>query len=173
MIRDTSNEKKKKYNYVYKLTLKENPAIYYIGKRSTDNDDDSKYLGSGKALKQYKEIYGEDCFHKEILSYWNSSDEALIEERRLVTKELVEDANCLNRIIGGGSFDTLGCKWGPRTAEQNKRNSESHKGLRYSDACKQKKSNTMKIKWQDKNFREKMINARKEKYNKEHLSKLS
>jgi len=35
-IRKTTNEIKRKYNYVYKLTLKSNPAIFYIGKRSTD-----------------------------------------------------------------------------------------------------------------------------------------
>ena len=172
MIRDTSKESTKKYNYVYKLTLKSNPSIFYIGKRSTNNENDDNYTGSGKALKFYKEKYGKDCFHKEILSYWNSSEEALIEEKKIVTKDLIKDENCLNRIVGGGCFDTLGCKWGKRTKEQNKRNSESHKGIKQSEESKLKKSIAMKKKWADSTYKEQQIKNRKGK-NKEHLNKLS
>lgn len=103
-IRDVKNETIKKYNYVYKLYFIHDERYYYIGKRSTDNEDDSNYLGSGKALKEYKEKYGKKCFRKEILSYWNSSEEALIEEARLVTSEVVNDEFCLNRMIGGRCF---------------------------------------------------------------------
>ena len=170
-IRNTEKEKKKKYNYVYKLTLKNNPSIFYIGKRSTDSENDT-YMGSGKALKSYKEQYGKDCFVKEILSYWDTAEEALIEEKRLVTKELIANENCLNRIVGGGCFDTLGCKWGHRTEEQNQRNRESHIGLKQSDETKQKRSKSIKEKWQDPEYRTAQMNGRKGKYEK-HLNKLS
>ena len=172
MIRDTSKETKKKYNYVYKLTLKSNPEIFYIGKRSTNNENDDEYMGSGKALKEYKLKYGEDCFNKEILSYWDTSEEALIEEQRLVTKELIQLDNCLNRIVGGGNFDTLGCKWGKRTEEQNQRNRESHLGKKHSEETKKKRSISMKKKWQDKDFIEKRKNCDKTKLRK-HLEKIS
>lgn len=170
-IRNTIKENKKKYNYVYKLTLKNNPLIFYIGKRSTDLEDDP-YMGSGKALKIYKEKFGKDCFEKEILSYWDTAEEALLEERRLVTKELIADENCLNRIVGGGCFDTLGCKWGPRTEEQNQRNRECHIGKKQSDETKKKRSKSIKEKWQDPDYRTAQMCGRKGKYDK-HLNELS
>lgn len=173
MIRDTSKESTKKFNYVYKLTLKNDPSIFYIGKRSTNNENDEKYMGSGKALKFYKEKYGKDCFNKEILSYWNSAEEALLEEQRLVTYDLIKDEHCLNRIVGGGNFDTLGCKWGKRTEEQNKRNSESHKGLKQSTETKAKRSATIKLKWQDPEYRKAQEQSRQNRNYKAHLSCLS
>lgn len=170
-IRDTKKETKRKYNYVYKLTFKEDPSVFYIGKRSTDNENDD-YMGSGKALKAYFKKYGKDCFNKEILSYWDTAEEALMEEKRLVTKEMVKDEKCLNRIVGGGNFDTLGCKWGPRTEEQNERNRQIHFGVKQSDETKRKRSISIKEKWQDSEYREKQMNGRKGKYD-NHLSKLS
>lgn len=172
MIRDTSKESTKKFNYVYKLTLKSDPSIFYIGKRSTNNENDN-YMGSGKALKSYKEKYGKDCFNKEILSYWDTAEEALLEEQRLVTSELVKDEHCLNRIVGGGNFDTLGCKWGNRTEEQNKRNSEAHKGLKQSDETKLKRSVAMALKWQDPEYQKTQKKSRKNRDYKTHLSQLS
>lgn len=171
-IRNVKKESIKKYNYVYKLTLKQNPSIFYIGKRSTDNENDIKYMGSGKALKFYKERYGKDCFNKEILSYWDTAEEALIEEKRLVTKDLIADENCLNRIVGGGCFDTLGYKWGPRTDEQNQKSRESRLGIKQSDETKQKISKSIKEKWQDPEYCLAQMNGRKGKYDK-HLNKLS
>ena len=170
-IRNTNKETKRKYNYVYKLTLKEDPSVFYIGKRSTDNLEDG-YMGSGKALKEYFKKYGKDCFNKEILSYWNTAEEALIEEKRLVTKDIIKNENCLNRIVGGGNFDTLGCKWGPRTIEQIEKNRQIHLGVKQSDETKLKRSISIKEKWQDPEYRAKQILSRKGKYDK-HLKKLS
>ena len=152
IIRNTENESKKKYNYVYKLYLKNDERYFYIGKRSTNNEDDSKYLGSGKALIKYKKQFGEDCFRKEILSYWDSSEKALKEEARLVTKELVEQEFCLNRIIGGGSFDTLGCKWGKRTKEQVEKVANKLRGKKQSEETKKKRSESLKRKWKDEKY---------------------
>lgn len=171
-IRNTTKEKHKKYNYVYKLTFKYDKSIFYIGKRSTDNENDEKYLGSGRALQKFKKEFGCDCFEKEILSYWDTAEDALIEEKRLVTRELVDNPNCLNRIIGGGCFDTLGCKWGPRTEEQNKRNSESHKGLKQTKETIEKRSKSISALWQNEEYRNKQKTGRKGKYEK-HLQSLS
>ena len=172
IIRNTENESKKKYNYVYKLYLKNDERYFYIGKRSTNNEDDSKYLGSGKALIKYKKQFGEDCFRKEILSYWDSSEKALKEEARLVTKELVEQEFCLNRIIGGGSFDTLGCKWGKRTKEQVEKVANKLRGKKQSEKTKKKRSESLKRKWKDEKYIESQKNGRKGKYDK-HLNNLT
>lgn len=172
IIRNTENESKKKYNYVYKLYLKNDERYFYIGKRSTNNEDDSKYLGSGKALIKYKKQFGKDCFRKEILSYWDSSEKALKEEARLVTKELVEQEFCLNRIIGGGSFDTLGCKWGKRTKEQVEKVANKLRGKKQSEETKKKRSESLKRKWKDEKYIESQKNGRKGKFDK-HLNNLA
>lgn len=171
-IRKLGKEQEKKFNYVYKLTFKYDERYFYVGKRSTNNADDSNYRGSGKLVKKYQKKYGNDCFKKEILSYWDTAEEALIEEARIVTRELVENEFCLNRIIGGGSFDTLGCKWGKRTEEQNKKNSEAHKGKKQSEETKLKRSISIKEKWKDENYRQSQKNGRNGKY-KNHLNNLT
>lgn len=171
-VRNVTREKEKKYNYVYKLTLKNDKRYYYVGKRSTDKEDDSSYLGSGKALKEFKEKYGNDCFEKEILSYWGNAEEALEEEARIVTKDLVKDEFCLNRIVGGGCFDATGCLRGKASPEEIQKNSESHKGLKQSEETKKKRSETIRKKWLDENYRKAQHDGRKGKYDK-HLQELS
>ena len=170
-IRDTKREKVKKYNYVYKLTFKYDRRYFYIGKRSTNNDDDSEYLGSGMALKEYKEQYGKYCFEKEILSFWNTADEALNEEARIVTKDLIKNEFCLNRMTGGGGFDATGCIRGKSSPEAIKKNSESHKGLKQTEETKEKRAKSIRLKWQNKEYRENQQKGREGKYV-EHLEKL-
>lgn len=162
----------KKYHYVYKLTLKEDERFFYIGKRSTDNEDDSEYMGSGKGLIEYKKKFGKDCFNKEILSYWKTSDEAFNEESRLVTKDVVNNEFCLNRIVGGGAFDTTGCKWGKRTPEQIEAMRKISTGVKKSDTARKKLSESIKKKWQDESYRERQKKGRDGKYT-EHLKKLN
>ena len=170
--RNTVREKPKKYNYVYKLFLKFDRRYYYIGKRSTDNEDDSAYLGSGKGLVEYKKKYGKDCFEKEILSYWNTADEALEEEARIVTKELISDEFCLNRIVGGGCFDTTGCIRGKSRPESIKKNSESHKGIKQSEETKAKRAEAIRKKWEDPEYRIRQSEGRMGKYV-DHISKIA
>ena len=171
VIRNTKGEKNKMYNYVYKLTLKSDTRYYYIGKHSTDKLEDG-YLGSGKALKFYKEKYGKDCFDKEILSFWNSSEEALIEEAKLVNLSIINDEFCLNKMKGGGAFDSLGCKWGKRTEEQIQKMRDIRLGTKATKEAKQNLSNAIKNKWQDENYRKKQMINRKERYA-NHLEKIS
>lgn len=97
----------RKYNYVYKLTFKEDPRYYYIGKHSTDNIGDN-YMGSGRGLRKYRETYGKNCFSKEILFMYSTEEEALQKESELVTESEIHDVFCLNRCLGGGSNVTAG-----------------------------------------------------------------
>jgi len=80
----------KKYNYVYKI-INHNPQDqrkYYIGVRSSKlkPSDDTKYWSSSKYIKQAIKEYGQENFTKEILSIWESREEAMLEEIRLHKK---------------------------------------------------------------------------------------
>lgn len=126
----------KKYNYVYKLVLISDPRYFYIGKHSTNNLDDN-YMGSGKKVLLLRKELGKNCFSKEILSFWDNVDDALLEEERIVSKELIENKFCLNTIVGGGSIDTTGLSH--IVSDETKRKiSKANSGRVVSDETKEK-----------------------------------
>lgn len=97
----------KKYNYTYKLIFKYDERYYYYGVHSTNKDPEKDgYYGSGTNVKEYKKIYGNDCFKKIILEFYETKKESLLAEDALVPVDLLNDEFCLNKIQGGGSFDT-------------------------------------------------------------------
>lgn len=101
----------KKYNYTYKLTFKNDRRYYYYGVHCTNIEPQyDNYYGSGSNVKKYHKIYGKDCFHKEILEFFPTKKEALLAEDKLVPIEILQDEFCLNKIQGGGAFDTTGMK---------------------------------------------------------------
>lgn len=92
------------YHYTYKIINLVNNKIY-IGKHST-NDLDDGYMGSGISIKNAIKKYGIDNFSKEILNFYNSSEEALNAEKLLVTPEFVDNRNNYNMRSGG-----IGCAY--------------------------------------------------------------
>lgn len=101
----------KKFNYTYKLTFKNDTRYYYYGVHCTNHNPYlDNYYGSGTNVKKYKELYGKDCFDKEILNFYPTKKEALLAEDELVPISLLNDKFCLNKIQGGGTFDTTGMK---------------------------------------------------------------
>lgn len=94
----------KKYNYLYKITNKINHKIY-IGVHSTDCLNDG-YMGSGKILKLAYEKYGIENFEKEILEFFETSNEMLESERNVVNSEFRNRKDTYNIAIGGNSGDT-------------------------------------------------------------------
>jgi len=98
--------------YTYKLTLKRDPRYYYYGVHRTERlPEEDRYFGSGRGIQELKQLYGSDCFEKEILSIQNSRKESLIEEEKLVGNLWKTDPFCLNRMPGGAfksKFDTTG-----------------------------------------------------------------
>lgn len=88
------------YYLVYKTTNLINKKFYY-GVHKTKNLNDG-YLGSGKILGQAIEKYGKENFHREIIEFCKSYEEALDIEKVLVTEDLVSSCNCYNITLGGG-----------------------------------------------------------------------
>ena len=93
----------KKYNYFYKITNTKS-GEYYFGIHSTDDLDDG-YLGSGTRIKEAIEKEGKENFNEEIIKFFSTITEALEEEARVVTKDLVDDPMCYNMVLGGGGYD--------------------------------------------------------------------
>ena len=102
----TGRAENKKYHYFYKITNKINGHFYY-GVHNTNNINDG-YMGSGKRLQYAYKKYGFENFTKTILRFFNTSKEAFEYEGKVVTEELVKDADCYNCLLGGVFIDTSG-----------------------------------------------------------------
>ena len=135
IIKLPENYIEKKYNYVYKLTLKNDRRYYYYGKHSTNNINDN-YFGSGSKIRTLKCVFGKDCFEKEIIEYFNTCKEALIAEAKIVTEDVIKDEFCLNRITGGGGFSNFNISFGhtgiKHTNSTKKKISKSKKGTKFT-----------------------------------------
>lgn len=96
-----------KYHYFYKITNNINNHFYY-GVHNTNNLDDG-YMGSGKRLHYAYEKYGIENFTKEILKFFDSSEEAFMYEAEVVNEQLIKDDNCYNIQQGGRTFNIHNC----------------------------------------------------------------
>lgn len=142
----------KRYNYTYKLTFKYDNRYYYYGTHSTNIDPKfDNYYGSGSNIKKLKKIYGNDCFDKEILGFYQTKLEALLEEEKLVPIEILKDEFCLNKIKGGGTFDTTGIKVDDSFRKQV---SERFKGKKRDISSINKMVNTRRLRGTDKHSEE-------------------
>ena len=95
-----------KFNYFYKIVNTLTNEFYY-GVHSTDNINDG-YMGSGVVLKRAQEIYGIHNFKKEIIKYFETSEEAFLYEAEIVTDEVISNPMCYNVVHGGdGGWDIL------------------------------------------------------------------
>lgn len=89
----------KQYHIIYQIiNIRTNE--YYIGVHSTDNVNDG-YLGSGQRIKAAIKKYGKETFVKQIMSYFPTREEAILEEAKLVNIQVLSDPKCLNLIAGG------------------------------------------------------------------------
>ena len=66
---------------------------------------DDGYLGSGTRIKEAIEKERKENFNEEIIKFFSTITEALEEEARVVTKDLVDDPMCYNMVLGGGGYD--------------------------------------------------------------------
>lgn len=98
------SSKKKLYHYFYKITNIKNNKYYY-GVHSTHNLDDG-YMGSGVIIKKNINKYGTEFLQKDILKFFNSSDEMFAYEKQFVNEDIINDPNCYN-LVGGGNGYTI------------------------------------------------------------------
>ena len=90
------------YHYIYQITNIVNQKIY-IGKRSCSclPQDDTGYMGSGKAILRAIKKYGVSAFTKEVLSIWDTEELCLLEEARIVDENFVARKDTYNMKTGG------------------------------------------------------------------------
>ena len=92
--------KEKIHNYLYRITNTLN-NMEYIGVHST-NDLNDGYFGSGTYLKFAVKKYNRENFTKEIISIFNTRDEALLAEKQAVTGKYIQKKKVYNLVTGGG-----------------------------------------------------------------------
>lgn len=90
-----------KYHYVYQTKNLINGKTY-IGRHST-NDVRDGYMGSGKMLQRAFKKYGKNNFVITILSFFDTYEEAVEEEKFLVTREYCELIDNYNIVEGGSN----------------------------------------------------------------------
>lgn len=156
----------KKYNYTYKLTFKNDERYYYYGVHCTNIEPQyDNYYGSGSNVKAYHKKYGKDCFYKEILEFFPTKREALLAEDKLVPVEILKDEFCLNKIQGGGTFDTTGMRM---NESQRESVSKRFKGKKRSLESIEKMVKTRRERGTDKHS-----DATKEKIREKHKNTVS
>lgn len=94
--------KDKKYHYTYRTVNLIN-GRYYLGMHSSNRLKDW-YLGSGTRLRYEINKYGKSNFKLEILQQFNSREELIEAEIKLITEQDLQNVNCLNCKAGGVGF---------------------------------------------------------------------
>src|SRR5574338_777033 len=97
-----------KFHYVYEIINSIDGKIY-IGKHST-NDIDDGYMGSGKLLNRAIKKHGIENFRKRIIETFDTEEDALTYERKLVDETFVADENTYNLVLGGRSQLSTQCR---------------------------------------------------------------
>lgn len=131
-----------KYYTIYKITNSIN-GKYYIGKHITENLNDG-YMGSGKYIKSAVAKHGKDNFVKEILILCENEEDMNNKERELIDHT---DSLSYNLTVGGiGGWDYV-----------------NSNGLSNTPENKKRKSDTMKIYWDEE--KRKSHSDKMKKYN--------
>lgn len=94
------------YYYIYEIINKVNGKIY-IGVHKTNNLDDG-YMGSGKLITSAISKHGIENFHKTILEFFETYEDALAKEKEIVDDEFLMREDTYNiRRGGSGGFDYI------------------------------------------------------------------
>lgn len=89
----------KMFHFVY-LTSRLGTNYYYIGVHSTDNMLDG-YIGSGYHLRNAVNKYGYENFARCVIKYFDTHEEALKYENKILTEKVLNDRYCYNIQHGG------------------------------------------------------------------------
>lgn len=87
-------------HFLYKTTNLNNHSIY-IGVHSTDTLNDG-YLGSGTVIRRAIRLHGKENFKREILQEFETREEALVEEAKIVDGKFIRRSDVYNTNTGGG-----------------------------------------------------------------------
>ena len=160
----------KKY-YVYKTTNTINDKIY-IGVHGSEDIENDNYLGSGTAFKEAIEYYGVENFSREILFEFDTMEEALKEEKSIVTKEFIEYETNYNLAVGGQGPPRVNSKTRKKLSESAKKRFqdpeqynilvENRKRNAADPSIMKKISDKVKAAWKNPEYKEKMTKVIKE-----------
>jgi hypothetical protein len=142
------------YFYLYKITNLINNKIY-VGVHKTKDINDG-YMGSGKIINNAIKKYGLENFKKEIIEYFNSSEEMFKREKEVITEDFLSRNDVYNLRRGGnGGFDYI-------NKDKNLIRERNKKVANKRDFTNQRNS-IRKVK-ETKEYREKLSIALKEYY---------
>lgn len=99
--KELNNLKCKKYHFTYQTKCLINGKTY-VGRHSTNNLEDG-YLGSGKLLKRAISKYGKESFKLIILSFFETYEELISEEKFIVDKKFCSEKSNYNIVEGGNN----------------------------------------------------------------------
>ena len=125
-------ENVKIYHYFYKITNLKNNKFYY-GVHSTDNLDDG-YMGSGTIIKRIIKRYGKEYLKKDILKYFENSEDMFEYEKRFITEDVIKDPKCYNLTNGGNGYSKnhyVTDEVRNKISEKRKNTGSKTKGYRY------------------------------------------
>jgi len=110
-------------HYIYKITNNKptDKRRYYIGVKSSPDPENDNYWGSSDSLKESMDEIGLENFSKEILSTWETREEANAEEVRL--HELFDVASSEEYYNKANATSTGFCRFGKVTAIDMRDNS--------------------------------------------------
>lgn len=138
------------YHYTYLITNLINNKIYY-GVRSCEcnPEEDTKYMGSGYAMKSAIMKYGIENFKKQVDEIFETRDKANLHEAKIVDEDWVNDKNNYNLRGGGqGGIPSIESRERMRIAQLGKKRStesirkmiESNTGQKRSKETREKMS---------------------------------
>lgn len=121
-------------------------GLKYFGK--TTKTDPYKYQGSGKYWKKHIRKYGYNV-STEILGCYNNEYECSIEALKFS-----EENNIVNSKLWANLQNENGYDGAPI----------GHEGHKFTEEEKQKMSSLLKLRWEDDNYKNKLVNAHKQRH---------
>ena len=96
------------YHYIYQINV---GRKFYIGKHSSkQHPKKDYYTGSGLVVRRYRRMFGTKGLKKIILETCWSEEHANRRESEIVTWNLVNQKDCLNRVSGGYGMSSENAK---------------------------------------------------------------
>ena len=159
------------YFYTYKITLLKGTLAghYYYGQHKTSNLNDG-YAGSGRIVVNYYKKCGKiehQTYIKEIISFYNSSEELNAAEEELIGNLYDTDELCLN-LRSGGDRPVYSEEYRRKLSEARKGEKNPNYGKHHSEETRRKIGESKKGKHHSEEAKQKMSESRKGKKHSPH-----